>query len=101
MSETPLEQGTMEAFILGLTNEQVHEALIDMGHDIECPTCEHMRYTLSVADGKPCLLDGKMVRHPGQALWFFTLICQQCGTSRLVEAVTVANHISEGVKHEG
>lgn len=93
-------QDPSEEFIRELQPDQVQEALEQLGHDVPCTTCGHRDHTIAYAANKPCIIEGTLVSHDDGSLWFYALICAQCGHTRLVNAVTVAEKAMETVADE-
>ena len=90
-----------EADIVGLTKNQVLEAVNGLGHDIPCPTCGGTNHFIASADGETCILASNLVSpvHKGRSIWFYALVCMQCGNTKLIEATAVANHAREAAEH--
>ncbi|WP_160286368.1 hypothetical protein [Pseudomonas knackmussii] len=74
---------------LSITSAQLRQYQLEKKMITECEACGALDWESPEENAMPSLTATTAVRSPGAGNWFFSMICNNCGHTRLINAGTV------------
>ncbi|WP_313461590.1 hypothetical protein [Pseudomonas nitroreducens] len=67
----------------------------------DCEACGANDWSNPEENGMPSIVATATIRSPGAANWYFPLICENCGNTRLINAGNVWHHYFSSESSDG